>query len=338
MPAEPVAYRRITYTERLIIEKMFNAGCVMRDIAKRLGRSCSTVCTEIHRGLYDHLDGSTWLTVKRYSATIAQEDADFQASAKGQMIKLGKHYDFAETVAARIKAGESPDSIVGDLRNKGEWTVSTPTLYRYIDCGYIPGITNKDLLSKSNKKRKYNKVKRAAKAPKGETIEKRPETINNRETAGHWEMDTVIGKSSGKGETLLVLTERVTRFEIIIKLHEKTALSVVFALQKQISAFPDGTFKTITVDNGSENMGYEAMKKIVDEVYYCHPFSSFERGSNENQNKVIRRFFPKGQSMKYRTQADADKAAHFMNNMHRKILGYRTAQELFDEWQRTIVS
>ena len=338
MNDKPVSYRRMTYTERLIIEKMYNSGATMRLIAQRLGRSCSTVCTEIHRGLYNHLDGSTWLEVKRYSATIAQDDADFQASAKGQAVKLGKHYEFAATVAKRILAGESPDSIAGDLRNKGEWTVSTPTLYRYIDAGYIPGITNKNLLVKSRQKRKYNKLKRASKAPKGESSEKRPEPINNREKPGHWEMDTVIGKSSGKDEALLVLTERVTRYEFVVKLHDKTSAAVAIALAGLKSQYPDGTFQTITVDNGAENMAYEEMKKQVGEIYYCHPYSSFERGSNENQNKLIRRFFPKGQSMAKRTQADADKAAYFMNHMHRKILGYRTAQELFDDWQKTLVS
>ena len=336
-PENKPSYTRLTYTERLIIEKLYNSGCTMRSIADQLSRAVSGICREIHRGLYDHLDGSTWTTEKRYSATIAQQDAEYQASAKGQEIKLGKHYDYAKTVAERIKNGESPDSIVGDLRNRGEWTVSTSTLYRYIDSGYIPGITNKDLQAKSDRKRKYNHVKPASRPPKGESIEKRPEQINDRSVPGHWEMDTVIGKASGKGEAVLVLTERFTRFEIIRKLHDKTSFAVVRALKDIITSYPDGTFQTITVDNGSENADYQTMKTMVDEVYYCHPYCSSERGSNENQNILIRRFFPKGQSMAHRTQADADKAAYFINHMHRKILNYHTSQELFDVWQEALI-
>lgn len=323
------AYRRITWTERLQIEKHYNAGSSERDIAKRLGRSPSGIHYELQNGFYQHLNGATWLMEKKYSAQIAQDRAEYEATAKGSMIKLGKRYDYAKTVADRIKQGESPDAIVGDLKRKNEWTVSTPTLYRYIDNEYIPGISNKELLVKSKRKR-HNSRKTAKRPPKGESIEKRPEAINDREEFGHWEQDTVIGKSSGKSESLLVLTERKTRNEIIRKLDEKTAAAVTEQLNKIVPSFPVGTFKSITVDNGAENQDYAGMKKLVPNIYYCHPYSSFERGSNENQNRIIRRFFPKGQSMADKTQADAEIAEKFINNMHRKILNYSTSKELFD--------
>ena len=244
---------------------------------------------------------------------------------------------YAKHVASRIKNGESPDAIVGDLKRKNRWTVSTTTLYRYIDSGYIPGVSSKDLQVKSHEeKRSYRKVK-AAHAPRGESIERRPAFINSRTTPGHWEMDTVIGKAKGKGQALLVLTERLTRFEIIAKLPDKTANSVERALSKIKRSYPDGTFQTITVDNGSEFSSYDGLKTLTGEVYYCHPYSSFERGSNENCNRLIRRFFPKHESMGNRTQRDCDAAAHFINNMHRKVLGYATADELFNEWQETLV-
>ena len=309
----------------------------MRSISRFLERNVSSISYEIHHGLYEHLDGATWKTTLRYSATIAQEYTDYQATSKGQTIKLGKRYDYAAEVSARILAGESPDSIVGDLRNQGKWTVSTPTLYRYIDKDYIPGITNKDLSHKFSRKRSYKHIRKSARAPKGESIEKRPEEINDRSMPGHWEMDTVIGKAKGKEESLLVLTERVTRYEIIRKLEEKTMKAVTRHLTEIVNSFPSGTFQSITVDNGSENQDYEGMKELVGKVYYCHPYSSYERGSNENANSLIRRFFPKGESMLYKTQEDADTAARFMNNMHRKILGYHTSQELFDVWQEALV-
>lgn len=320
-------YRRMTYTDRLIIEKLFNSGNSYRAIARITGFNVSSVYREIQRGLYDHLDGGTYIFVKRYSATIAHDDATFQASSKGQMIKLGSRYDYANAIASRIKNGESPDAIVGDLKSKGEWTVSTPTLYRYIDKGFIPQITNKNLLVKSRKKKRtYHKVK-AAKAPKGISIERRPEHINNRQSFGHWEMDLVIGKKQKC--PLLVLTERMTRFEIIHKLANKTADSVVTAIDHIINRYPYRTFQTITVDNGSEFSDYLSMKLYVDEVYYCHPYTSCERGSNENANRIIRRWLPKGTDFRPVTQNDCSKIADTMNNMHRKILGYHTAAELF---------
>lgn len=329
-------YRRITYTDRLVIEKLYNSGCSYRAISRKLGFSPSAIHYEVQRGLYDHLDGKTYSFIKRYSATIADDDATFQASSKGSLVKLGKRYDYARFVASRIKAGESPDQIVGFLKINQKWTVSTPTLYRYIEQGFIPGITNKNLLVKSqNKKREYNKP-RAAKAPKGPSIERRPASVSDRLTPGHWEMDTVIGKAKGPNQSCLVLTERKTRFEIIVKLPNKTAASVLHAVTNTVEHFPSGTFQTITVDNGSEFAAYDGLKQLVQEVYYCHPYCSCERGSNENANRLIRRHFPKGHSMAKVTQRDCDAAAYHLNHMHRKILGYKTAADLFEAWQSTL--
>lgn len=241
-------------------------------------------------------------------------------------------------VASRILAGESPDQIVGDLKRRGEWTVSTNTLYRYIDQGFIPGVTNNNLLVKPNRKRPYHKIQKAARAPKGSSIETRSDDINLRKSPGHWEMDSVIGKSKGKNQSVLTLLERLFRYQLIVKLPDKSSASVVRALSKLVSTFPKGTFQTITVDNGSEFQDYDGMKELTGEVYYCHPYSSFERGSNENANRIIRRFLPKGQSLRDRTQRDCDAAADAMNNMHRKILGYATPKQLFDQWQAQLIA
>lgn len=326
-------YSRITWTERLQIEKLYNSGSSERNIALRLGRAPSCIHYELQHGFYMHLIGSTWEKEKRYSAQIAQDYTDFQSTSHGRPIALGNNYDYAELVARRLKDGESPDSITGDLARNGSWTVSTNTLYRYIDKGYIPNVSNDDLLRKGNQKKAIHDKRSGKRPPKGVSIENRPVDINKRDTPGHWEMDTVIGKASGKSEALLVLTERFTRKEIIKKLEEKTTNEVVSHLTQIVASYPSGTFLSLTVDNGSENQDYEAMKKIVGEVYYCHPYCSSERGSNENANGLIRRFFPKHESMSDKTQADADEAAYFINNMHRKILGYATSQELFDTWQ-----
>jgi len=327
-------YKRLTWDDRLRVEALYNAGHTYRFIADQTGFTPAAICYEVKRGLYTHLDCITYEYVKRYSATIAHEDALFQATSKGQQIKLGKRYDYAHEVSTRIKAGESPDIIVGTKRKKGEWTVSTPTLYRYISCGYIPDITSKNLREKSRRKRKYTRTLRVH-APKGFSIEKRPPIVDTRTTFGHWEMDSIVGKSKGKRESLLVLTERKTRFEIVLRVPSKTAAATVRALDRLLPRFPRHTFMTITVDNGSEfqdcsGMEFDRMGNRRLTVYYCHPFTSCERGSNERNNRLLRRYFPKGQSLKRYTQKDCDRAADHLNSIPRKILGYAAPQELFD--------
>ena len=327
----PEKKARMTWIDRLTIEKLYNSGASYRAIACKTGFAASSIHREVQRGLYDHLDSKTWTTSKRYSADIAQADADWQATAKGVPLKLGTNHAYASTVAARILAGESPDQIVGHLRGANLWTVSTVTLYRYIDRGYITGVTNKNLWNKSRKKkRRYHKV-RASRPPAGTSIERRPLVIEGRSTFGHWEIDSVIGKARGKNQSLLVLTERQTRYEIIFKVTSKTAAAVTCALSNIAQRYPKGAFQSITVDNGSEFQDADAIRALANAVYYCHPYTSCERGSNENANRIIRRFLPKGQSMAHVTQRDCDAIARYMNNMHRKILGYKTAAELFQQ-------
>lgn len=332
---KPVKYHRTTWSDRLTIERLFNNGHSRHFIAKEMHRSVSTISEEISHGLYLHRDGTTWLDIPKYSAQIAQDYADWQATVKGVPIKLDDRYDFAEHVADQIKQGRSPDQITGRLKKEGKWTVSTPTLYRYIDNGYIPNVTNKHLREKPNKKRKYRHVK-AKRPPKGTSIEKRPEEIDFRTTFGHWELDSVIGKAKGHRQSLLVLTERLTRYEIILRVLSKTGAATVEALRKTLTQFPEGTFKTITVDNGSEFSDCHGMehdengnKQLT--VYYCHPYTSCERGSNERNNRIIRRFFHKGHSLHKVTQQDCDFVADQINDMPRKILDYATARELFEE-------
>lgn len=329
----PPKYRRITWTDRLTIEKLFNSGDSRRSIARRLNRSVSTISEEISHGLYKHRDGATWKDIEKYSAQIAQDYADWQATSKGTSLKLDKRHDFATHVSDQIKQGRSPDQITGTLRKQGKWTVSTPTLYRYIDKGYIPDITNKNLTEKPKRKRSYHHVK-AKRPPKGTSIENRPEEINSRTTFGHWELDSVIGKAKGKHESVLALTERLTRYEIILRALSKTKQATVTALCSIIRQFPAKTFQSITVDNGSEFQDCVGMeqdesgnKRLI--VYYCHPYTSCERGSNERNNRVIRRYLPKGKSLSRLTQADCDRIADTINDMPRKILGYDTARERF---------
>lgn len=327
-------YRRLTWIDRLRIDALYNTGHSYRFIASHLGFSVSSIHNEVQHGLYPHMGAECSIRPVRYSAQIAQDYADRQATAKGVEIKLGHNYAYAQFVAQQVKRGCSLDTIVGTLKKRGEWTVSTTTLYRYIDRGYIPGVTNKYLPEKSRRKKKKAHIRPAARPPKGQSIERRPHDINRRLSFGHWEMDSVIGKSSGERESLLVLTERKTRYEIILRTKAKTAAATIQAFERALSKYPPSLFRTITVDNGSEFQDCYRLEHDRDgnkrlTVYYCHPFCSSERGSNERANRIVRRFFPKGKSMAKVTQKDCDRAALVMNTMPRKIFDYAAPQDLF---------
>jgi len=146
----------------------------------------------------------------------------------------------------------------------------------------------------------------------------------------------VIGRAKGKLQSFLVLTERLTRYEIILRVRSKEMAETVRALRSILSQYPEGTFKTLTVDNGSEFQDCRGMehdnrsnKRLT--VYYCHPYTGCERGSNERNNRIIRRCLPKGKSFRKVTQKQCNLVADSINDMPRKILDYATAKERFEE-------
>lgn len=329
-------FRHLDWSDRLRIESLYNTGHTCLYIAKYLGFAPSSIYREVKHGLYEHLGAETTKRPWRYSAQIAQDYADYQATSKGSEIKLGKNYAYAEDVAAQIKQGVSIDTIVNVKKKKGQWTVSTTTLYRYVDLGYIPDVTNKLLPEKGHRKKRHPHTVKAAKAPKGLPIDRRPQDIDDRTAFGHWEFDSVIGNAKGQRQSILTLTERKTRYEIIFRAAAKTSAATVAALNKIIRQFPKGTFQTITVDNGSEfqdcyGMEHDKQGNNRLTIYYAHPYSSWERGTNERNNRIIRRYFPKGKSLAKVTQKQCDAVAASINAMPRKILDWHTAQELFEQ-------
>ena len=329
-------FRHLDWSDRLRIESLYNTGHTCLYIAKYLGFAPSSIYREVKHGLYEHLGVETTKRPWRYSAQIAQDYADYQATSKGSEIKLGKNYAYAEEVAAQIKQGVSIDTIVNVKKKKGQWTVSTTTLYRYVDLGYIPDVTNKLLPEKNHRKKRHPHTVKAARASKGLPIDRRPLFIDERKAFGHWEFDSVIGNAKGQRQSILTLTERKTRYEIIFRAAVRTSAATVAALNKIIRQFPKGTFQTITVDNGSEfqdcyGMEYDKQGSKRLTIYYAHPYSSWERGTNERNNRIIRRYFPKGKSLAKVTQKQCDAVAASINAMPRKILDWHTAQELFEQ-------
>lgn len=218
------------------------------------------------------------------------------------------------------------------------------TLYNYIYRGDVFLELAPEHLHEKGK-RHYTKQcrKKAARAPKGESIEHRPDEILKRTTFGNWEMDSVMG-AQGTTRALLVLTERLSRNGILILLPDHTSNSVVKALDKLERRYGKDfydTFKSITVDNGCEFADYEGLERSCrrkqkrTKLYYCHPYSPHERGSNENMNRIIRRFFPKGTNFDEVQLCEVRVAEEWMNNYPRKILGWKSANQVMQEYLQT---
>lgn len=204
----------------------------------------------------------------------------------------------------------------------------TTTLYNYINQG-IMETKNMDLHLKV--RRRINQPRnRTNKRILGDLIEKRPDIVDSQEEFGYWEMDMVMGLRAGNDHALLMLTERKTRYEIIIKMDGKASTPVNRALTNLKEAAGEHfgqLFKTITSDNGTEFAGVSALLKEVTNVYFSHPFSSWERGTNENHNGMIRRFIPKRTRISDVSLQTVRRVQDWMNTLPRKILGYATPRE-----------
>lgn len=333
-------FRHLSWTDRIKIETMLKTGHTVREIAEEIGVHISTIYREVKRGVFEHLN-TDWTTETRYSPDIAQQRYRDNLKAKGTRLKIGKDHALAQYIETRIIHDRfSPAAVLGEIARKGlpfSTTICKTTLYSYIDKGIFLHLTNKHLVVKGTRRNHYHKV-HAARPPKGDSIEKRPESINSRAVFGHWEMDCVEGKK-GTRKTLLVLTERKTRGEIIRLMPDQTAKSVVAALDRIEQEYGDGftsVFQTITVDNGSEFADCAGMERSAlfdgqrrTHIYYCHPYSSWERGSNENQNKLIRRFYPKGTDLTEITAAEVQRVERWINHYPRELFGFGTAAEAF---------
>ena len=212
-------------------------------------------------------------------------------------------------------------------------SISKTTLYRYIRSGDIfSRLAMKDV---KLKKRHYQKAT-VKQPPKGTSIEKRPLEIAARDSFGHWEMDCVLGRKYSK-DTILAFTERLTRFEIVYKMPDHKAATVVRFVNKLERRFGKNfrkIFKSITVDNGVEFSDCAGLERSIyggkrTSVYYCHPYTSCERGSNERMNREIRRLIPKGTDLCGISDEHIRAVESWVNNYPREIFGYATSAEMF---------
>lgn len=335
-------YKHLNERDRYRLEGYLESGLNPKEIAHKLNCHISTVYREIKRGEVKRIS-SELIEYKAYRANTAHADYEEKVTNRAHPLKIEKYNDLANYIQKKIsKHRYSPDVIIGELRRERrnfEGTICTKTLYNYIDKEVFEGITNYTLWEKrKRRKRRYKQVQRISLKNKGSrSIEERPERVNKRLEYGHWEGDSIIGQRNGRKDALFTLSERMTREQIILKIESASQESILKALNKlehKYGSYFREKFKSITLDNGREFLDWEGIErsglngKRRTLVYFAHPYSSWERGTNENQNKMIRRFIPKGTDISKLSHKDIKRIEEWMNKYPRKILGYRTPNEL----------
>jgi len=338
--------KHLTWEDRQIIEHLYNIQDKSKaEIAEELGKHRTTISREIEKGKVELLN-SDYTTREEYVAQKAQEVYENNATAKGPKIKIAKDHELAEFIEEKIVEKKwSPEVIAEKISKKDCFDIDLhwKTIYNYIDKGILM-VERDDLTygkykknSSSNKKREKRST---TKRKEGRRISDRPKEADERSELGHWEMDLLEGKKGSDEPFLLVLTERVSRKEIIEKIPDKTQVSVIKGLDRierriGVKEFRR-QFKSITTDNGREFYDYEGVETSFTgssiprtEHYYADAYSSWQRGSNENLNKMIRRFIPKGTSIKGFSRKAIKKIQRWMNNYPRKMFNFESAGKVF---------
>ena len=275
--------KHLTYEERIKIETLLREKMSEKDIALRLGRSTRTIRRERMRGLVTLLNSDLTERVE-YSADVGQHKYELLGQNKGPGLKIGKDHELVAHLEDKIiRENYSPYAALESAKTSGKvfkTTICVKTLYSYIDRGLFLHLTNADLpVKKSTRKPKSGKPRTAINNKTGTSISERPAEIDDRMEYGHWEQDTVVGKQGTKS-ALFVMTERKTREEIIFKIESKSqecVLACIDSLERRYGRKFYDKFKTITCDNGCENLDHESLERSIrrkqkrTKIYYAHP-------------------------------------------------------------------
>lgn len=335
--------KHLEYSERQSIERWFNRDKRTKvEIAKLLDRTEKTIRNEIKRGLVKNLT-TELIEIWVYSADVAQQKYEYYLRAKGPKLKIDNDYELKEYIEKSIKEDKkSPEVIAREIEKKNLKTkMCARTIRNNIYAGDIYDIKPTDMIYNKKYKDKNKDKTICEKVPPEKSIDYRPEEANTREEYGHWEGDLVIGTKE-RGAVLFTLTERKTREEIIIKIAGKKAEYVIKALdliERKYKKEFYNKFKTITFDNGGEFRNwklleksyYKRRKSVRTQVYYAHPYRSGERGSNENANRLIRRFIPKGIDITPISEEYIQKIEDWINNYPRAMFNYKSTNEILSK-------
>ncbi len=317
-----MTYQQLTYEERIILITLKQQGLSIRKIAGQLNRHFSTIYRELDRNRCRGVDNA-------YRAFKANR----RAVARRRRSRRNSHYDETDFLLVRrlIKKRFSPEQIVGYIRrlklafNK----MSHETIYQYIWKDKEDGGSLWTYLRQSTKQRRkrYKSYDSRGRLANKRHISERSHAVETRRYKGHWEIDTVHGR--GSNHCIVTLLERKTGYVLIGKAKDKSIASV----NKRIISMINGSgliFKTITADNGTEFHGYEKLEQLCRvKFYFATPYHSWERGSNENVNGLIRQYLPKTESMANVTQSQCERIAQVLNTRPRKRYDYQTPEEMY---------
>lgn len=308
-----MSYTHLTTFERGKIELLHQAGYSTREIAKQLGRHHSTIARELERNSN---------TKKYYEGQSAQSKYGkrrLSCRPKGKWTP-----ELADKIQDKLYLTWSPEQIENGVTGI---SVSFKTIYNWLYKGLL-GNSDVKLLRQRGKRQKPKETR--GRFNIGTSIQKRPKEIKKRKAYGHWELDTVVsGRGKSKG-CLATFIERKTRYYKAIVIPDRTSMSMEGAIKHVSSLYAKKAFQTATVDRGKEFACYEQIEKDLRiDVYFADPYSSWQRGSNENANGLLREFFPKGTDLAQVTQEEVDMAVALINNRPRKSLNWKTAHEAF---------
>lgn len=311
-------YHQLARAERYSIAAMRRQGLAARVIALRLDRHVSTIYREIKRNATTH-DGA-----------YRPEKAQSYAQARRSRCRSKPQYSHQEMqdVDRLLRRDFSPEQAAGVLRACG-WRISHQTIYRHVwrDRALQGDLWKHLRVAPKARRKRYGSQDSRGVLPGKRHISERPIAAQRRSRRGHWEGDTVMG--SDMRHCVLTLVDRKTGFVIIEKLEARNKEQAKRGLLRALARYPD-MFKTITLDNGTEFHDYAAVERRHPvKCYFATPYHSWERGSNENMNGLIRQYLPKRSCMKHVTQSDCDRIAQKLNSRPRKRFGYKTPNELF---------
>lgn len=315
------------------------------DIAKKIGVNRTTIWRELKNRIKSKIMiRSGKIKNNPYNVDDAQYDANYKRAFSKAIYLVEQYPKLAKFIEDKIKIDKwAPDVIAGYIESHqlylqdGFTSISTTTIYRAIHY-HLLNVTKNDTrrMNKFNKEKDcYEQEKKVPESKKNNSIELRPDVINNRERFGDWELDTVISTSKGKHQCLMTLTDRKIRFEIIARLEGKTSDEVINKIKKIKSIIENNLndiIKSISTDNGNEFSAWKEIQEILNTtIYFCHPYASFEKGTNEKHNSIIRYFIPKGTLIENYSNKEINDIANWMNNYPRKIFGYKTPLEMLKE-------
>lgn len=318
----------LTIYEREEISRGIAKDYSVRDIARYLDRSPSTISREINRngGYY------------QYRASEA-DNAAWERARRPKKCKLGKYPRLAKLVTKKLKANWSPDQVAGWLKdtypNDENKQVSHETIYKTLFI-QARGALKKELqlylrTQRAIRRSKQHSIKNEGlgKITNAVSIRERPAQVEDRAVPGHWEGDLIAGTNNSYIATLV---ERHTRYVMLARIKKKDTQTVINALIKHAHKLPREVYKSLTWDRGTEMADHQRFTLATDiKVYFCDPQSPWQRGSNENTNRLLRQYFPKGTDLSVHTQATLNKVARQLNERPRKTLKYKTPAFMFNQ-------